>query len=109
MRRVVKIAVTRMWESCQRTTYYVELTTDEGYSMTPDGFATGSVYTNFEGLSVEEARDRAITTAYDWGDFLELPVEPYIEDGVRHEPTLALNRYTTRRELKKRQKGRTVS
>ncbi len=96
---IVRIRVTRMWETCQRTTFFVELTTDEGFTMTPCCHRTGSVYNDFEGLSVEEARDRALTEALEWGDFLCMEVEPYVEDGVTYEASFPLETYTTQREL----------
>lgn len=97
MNCVVRIRVTSMHESCNRTTFYVELTTDEGFTMTPCGHATGSDYTNGEGLSIEEARDRAVTDAGTWGDFLGIEPEPLIVDGVKVEPSTPLNIYSTRR------------
>lgn len=101
-RRIVRIRVTSMWESCNRTTFYVELTTDEGFTMTPCGHETGSDYTNGEGLTIKEARDRAITDAGTWGDFLCIKPEPFFADGVEVKPTVPLELYTTRRELAKR-------
>lgn len=98
MNRIVEIKVLRMYESCQRTTYLVELTTDEGFTMTPEAFATGSLYTKFEGLSKKEARDRALTSAHDWADFLRLDVTPFVEDGITYEPEMKLETYTMRRE-----------
>lgn len=104
MNKIVKIRITRMWETCNRTTFYVELETDEGFTMTPSGHATGSDYTNGEGLSVEEARDRALIDAADWSDFLQIPVEPYVEEGVTYEPNMRFSRYTNRRVLAERGK-----
>ncbi len=99
MNNIVKIRVFSMWETCERTTYFVELTTNEGFTMTPSSHRTGSVYTNHEGLSIVEARDRALIDAHEWGDFLLLAVDPYIEAGITYEPTMTLDAYTTRREL----------
>jgi hypothetical protein len=98
MSNIIRVRVTSMWESCQRTTFYVELESDEGFTMTPAGYATGSEYTNFEGLSLEEARDRALIDAHQWADFLQLTVEPFIVDGVAIEPSMTLKGYTYRRE-----------
>ena len=99
-KNIVGIRVFSMWETCERTTYYVELRTDEGFAMTPAGYATGSVYTNFEGPSKEEARNRALLDAITWADFLGLRVEPLIEDGVEQKPTgFVITPYTTRRKL----------
>lgn len=105
MKKIVRIRVFKTWESCERTTFYVELTTDEGFTMTPRSWATGSIYTNHEGLSIEEARDRALTDANEWGDFLQITVEPYEEDGVIYTPSFPLELYTTRRELAERDSG----
>ena len=99
---IVRVRVTSMRESCNRTTFYVELKTDEGFTMTPCGHATGSDYTNGKGLSIEEARDRAVTDAGTWGDFLRITPDPLIVDGVEVKPSVPLNFYTTRRELAKR-------
>lgn len=98
MTSIVKIRVITMSESCNRTTFNVELTTNEGYTMTPSGFETASDYTGGKGLSIEEARDRALTEAHQWADFLNLSVEPFIQDGVAHEPSFKLETYATRRE-----------
>ena len=105
-KHIVAIRVYSLWETCERTTYYVELRTDEGFTMTPSGYATGSVYTNFEGLSKEEARNRALLDAITWADFLGLTVEPLMEDGVEQKPTgFVMTPYTTRRKLAARKAG----
>lgn len=100
--QIVRIRVFSTYESCERWTFYVELTTDEGYSITPSGHATGSLYTNGKGLSIEEARDRALMDAHQWADFLGLTVEPFVVDGVTIEPSMKFGTYTTRRKLAKR-------
>lgn len=97
--KITKVQILKMWESCQRTTFYVELTTEEGFTITPDSFRTGSVYTNFEGLNIDEARDRALITADTWADLLKLQVEPYVEDGKTFEPSMTLRPYETERVL----------
>lgn len=99
---IVRIRVTSMHESCNRTTFYVELTTDEGFTMTPCGHATGSDYTDGQGLTIEEARDRAVTDAGTWGDFLRITPEPLIMDGVEIMPRVPMDLYTTRRVLAER-------
>jgi len=101
-RTIVKIRVFKTWESCERTTYYVELLTDEGFTMTPCGHATGSVYTDHKGLSKDEARDRALCDAAEWGDFLGIEPEPFEEDGEVHTTSFKLQTYTTRRKLAER-------
>lgn len=102
MHRIVAIRVYRTTESCERTSYYVELRTDEGFTKTPDCHRTGSIYTQGEGLSIEEARDRALSDAADWGDLLGIAVDPYEEDGEIHAPSFPLEIYTTQRELAER-------
>ena len=109
MRNIVSISVFSTWETCQRTTFYVRLTTDEGMTMETSSFATGSVYTDFEGLSLEEARDRALIDAADWADFLGLEVEPFVVDGVTIEPSMKLNRYRNRRALAERRKAKSLA
>jgi hypothetical protein len=101
MRRIVRVDVYRTYETCDRTTYYVRLTTDEGFTMDPESFASHCVYDDMagrKGLSVEEARDRALTTAHEWADFLQLEVTPYVEKGVTYEPLMTFDTYAMRRE-----------
>lgn len=100
--KIVRIRVFSTWETCERTTFFVELTTDEGMSMTPASYRTGSLYTNFEGLGLAEARDRALIDAHEWGDFLGVTVEPFVMEGVTIEPSMTMKTFTTRRELKAR-------
>jgi hypothetical protein len=102
MQQIVSIRVFSTHESCERTTYYVELITDEGFTMTPCGHATGSIYTDHVGLSKEEARERALCDAADWGDFLQIEPEPLVEDGDVIEPEFKFTRYTIRRKLRER-------
>ena len=109
MHKITQIRIFKMWESCERTTYFVELQTDEGFTMTPSSHQTGSVYTNFEGISLEEARDRALMDAHDWADFLGIEVDPYEEDGTVHQPSMKFNRYTIRRELADRKQKKQAS
>jgi hypothetical protein len=108
-KNIVSISVFSMWESCERTTYFVRLKTDEGFDMTPASYRTGSVYTNFEGLTKEEARERAMMDAASWGDFLCIPVTPLIEtiDGVETEmkPKRTFDSYGMRREMAKRREA----
>lgn len=99
---ITRIRVLRMDESCERTTFLVELTTDEGFTMTPCSHATGSTYTKGVGLSVDEARDRALTEALEWGDLLRMPVDPYVVAGVTYESSMPMETYTTQRELSAR-------
>ncbi|MEG3175859.1 hypothetical protein U1872_06425 [Sphingomonas sp. RB3P16] len=91
--RIVKIEVFSMYESCERTTFCVRAITDEGLTKEVDGHRTGSIYTNGEGLSVEEARDRALIDAATWGDFLGLKPEPFIVDDVVIEPSTHFKTY----------------
>lgn len=105
MHRIVAIRVVRMWETCERTTFYVELTTDEGFTMTPACFRTGSERPKVEGISVEEARDRALVTADTWGDFLGLAPEPFVHEGVTYTPRMTMRPYETRRVLAERRQA----
>jgi hypothetical protein len=101
MRRPVKVDVYSMYESCKRTTFFVRLTTDEGMTMDPESFASHSIYNDMDGtvgLTVEEARDRALTSAHEWADFFQLEVTPYYEEGVLYEPLMTFDTYTMRRE-----------
>lgn len=99
MQKIVKIHISHMYESCERHTFYVVVTTDEGFTREVESHQTGSIYTDHEGLTVEEAMDRALITAADWGDFLQLPVEPFIFQDILREPSLTFDSYTMRREL----------
>ncbi len=95
MGKIVSISIKRGVESNQRTTYYVMAMNDEGFEMTLDAFSTGYQAGNafVEGLSQDEALDRAATTAEDWGDFLEISPEPYGVDGVVVKSSFPLLRY----------------
>jgi len=107
MNQIVNIRVHRMDESCKRATFYVRLTTDEGFSMEVAGHRTGHEYRDPDtqemvvvpGLSVEEARDRALMDAADWGDFLRLAIDPYVEEGSVISPKMRFETYETRRIL----------
>jgi hypothetical protein len=99
---ITKISLMMTWESCERTTYYIVLTNDEGFTLTPDAHRTGSIYTNHEGLTKEEARDRALIDAHNWSDFLQIPFTPYVEEDVVYEPSMTFNSFTMRREMQKR-------
>lgn len=91
---IIRVAIVRMTESCERTTYYVRLVTDEGYTIEPNSHRTGHAYmedgvrVEVPGLSIEEARARTFYDAGDWADLLGLSVDPYEEDGVTHGPTM---------------------
>ncbi|MGA1853004.1 hypothetical protein VH570_19405 [Sphingobium sp. HT1-2] len=98
-RSIEAIRIYPMWETCQRTTFYVDLVSDEGFTITVASHRTGSVYTNFEGLTLEEARDRALIEADTWGDFLGIAPTPYIHDGVTYQPSMTMRPYETRRVL----------
>lgn len=56
-RAITSIRVKSMYESCERTTFYVDVLSDEGFEMTVASHQTGSIYTDGEGLSIEEARE----------------------------------------------------
>lgn len=99
MHRIVQLSIFHMYESCDRHSYYVRATTDEGMTKEVDGYRTGSTYNDYDGLTRDEARDRALTDAETWGDFLGITPDPYIEDGVLCEPLMMFDTYTTQREL----------
>ncbi|MFZ3481970.1 hypothetical protein [Sphingomonas sp. 3-13AW] len=101
MRRITKVDVTRLTESCGRITYFVRLTTDEGFTLEPASFASHCVYDDLDGrqgLPISEARDRALTMAAHWADFMQIEVTPFYEDGVLYEPELPLEIYAAQRE-----------
>ena len=83
-----------------------ELPTDEGFTITPSSFATGSVYTRGEGLSIEDARNRALIEAHVWGDLMRLRVEPFVEDGETHAPSMTFDSYAMEREERAEQAAR---
>ena len=103
---ITAINIYSLWESCQRTTFYVDLLSSEGFTITVASHRTGSVYTNFEGLSLEEARERALIDADTWGDFLGIVPQPYTADGVTYEPSMVMRPYSTQRILAARRKER---
>lgn len=106
MKKIVRIHVMSMFETCNRTTFYVQLTSNEGHTMTAAGHATGSDYTEGKGLTIEEARDRALIDAANWGDFLLITPDPFLVDGVAIEPSMTFDSFTMRREMDKRRKKR---
>lgn len=99
MNNIAAIRVMKTWETCNRTRFYVMLDSDEGFDMTVVCHSTGSDYTDGVGLSIEEARDRALIDAHRWGDFLGMEVTPFIEDGITYEPSMKMLPYHTRRVL----------
>ena len=98
MFHIVKIAILYMYESCDRHSYFVRVTTDEGLTKEVEGHRSASIYEP-DGISREEARDRALIDAATWGDFLGITPEPYIEDGVVCEPSMTFSTYTYQREI----------
>jgi hypothetical protein len=105
MPKVQHVRVYYMYESCERHTYAVQLVNDEGFTMDPASYRTGSVYNNFEGLSREEARDRALIDAADWADFFDIEPKPFIEDGEIHTPSMTFDKYSDRRKSRKMREG----
>lgn len=99
MANITRISIMKTYESCERTSFYVMLTSDEGFTMTAASHRTGSVYTNHEGLSIEEARDRALIDAANWADFLQVEADPFIEDGKTIEPSMTFDSYEIQRRL----------
>lgn len=94
MQKVVEVRVYHMYETCERHTYAVQLVSDEGFTMDPMSYRTGSIYTNFEGLSRDEARERALIDAAEWADFFNIAPTPFVEDGVTHEAQMNFEKYT---------------
>lgn len=104
------IRVLEMHESCERDSFYVLIYSSEDYDMTVACHQTGSIYTNGEGLSYEDARERALCDAADWGDFLKItPDEFRDKDGKVIKPDFEFQRYETRRVLAKRKSEGTLS
>jgi len=102
VKSIVAIRIYSLHESCQRTTFFVDLVSSEGFTITVASHRTGSVYTNFEGLPLEEARDRALIEADTWGDFLGIKPDAYTCDGATFEPSMLMRPYETRRVLAER-------
>lgn len=114
MHKIVKISVFGMYESCERWTYYVRATTDEGMTKEVDGHVTGSLYTEVDGvrqgLTRDEARDRALIDAATWGDFLGIEPTPFVEkddegNEVTYEPSMVFHFYRNRREMDRRKRN----
>ena len=99
---ITRISIMKTYESCERTSFYVMLTSDEGFTMTAASYQTGSIYTNHEGLSIEEARDRALIDAANWADFLRIEADPLIEDGETFKPSMTFDSYTIQRKIAER-------
>lgn len=112
MRKIVEVSVVRMDESCERTTYYVRLTTDEGFHTEPCAHRTGSVHmvegerVVTPGLPIEEAMQRALSDAGDWSDLLQIPMTPYVEKGVVQKAIWDRNRFTNMRRLDEKRAAR---
>ncbi len=112
--RIVSISVVRFTESCKRTTYYVRLTTDEGFTTEPVSHRTGHEYVEdgqrvvVPGQSAAEALVAAFSSADHWSDLLGIPVDPYEEDGVVVEPpTPVVRRFEMQRKIAARRTSRT--
>lgn len=105
MRKIVEISIYRTYESCERTRYYVRLTTDEGFHTDPCCHSTGHVEmvdgerVVVPGIPVEEALQRALSDAGDWADLLEIPMTPYVENGVVQKAVWNRNRFTIERQI----------
>ena len=99
MHRIVKIYVLQLYESCERHTFYVVAATEDGMTKEVEGHQTGSIYNNHQGLSLEEARDRALIDAATWGEFLGIEPEPFIKDGVTYAPSMKFHFYDRRRNF----------
>lgn len=97
MTAVKEIRVFHMVESGDRHSYYVDIITDEGMSRSVDAF-----YTKY-GLTRDEARERALSTAIIWGDLFNIEPADHVEDGVLYTADWRHRPYTIERELKKRQ------
>ena len=107
-----RVSIVRMTESCERTTYYVRLTTDEGFTIEPNSHRTGHAYVEdgvrieVPGLSVKEALARTFYDAGDWADILGLAVDPYEEDGEERDPTMRpRQRFAMQRRMAARRKA----
>lgn len=112
IRHVVSVSVVRMTESCRRTTYYVRLTTDEGFTIEPCSYHTGHEYMEdgrtvvVPGMDAAEALQLALHDAGDWSDLFRIPVTPYEEDGIVVEPSLRpRRRFENQRRLRARRQS----
>ncbi len=112
IRHVVSVSVVRMTESCRRTTYYVRLTTDEGFTIEPSSHCTGHEYVEdgrtvvVPGIDAGTALQRALYDAGDWSDLLRIPVTPYEEDGIVVEPSLRpRHRFEKQRRMRARRQS----
>jgi hypothetical protein len=91
MKNITRVSITKMTESNQRTTYFVTLVNCLDQVITPAAFSTGTGAV--KGLSVKEARDRALIEAHEWAGFLGLTAEPFVEDGKEIKPTTVIGAY----------------
>ena len=108
----VSVSIICMTETCKRTTYYVRLTTDEGFTIEPVSYRTGHEYMEdgvlvvVPGITAPEALQAALYDAGDWSDILGLPVDPYEEEG---EIILPTRRPRRRFEIQRMLKARKTS
>ena len=105
MTLIIGIRISKLWETCDRTSFYVTLESDEGFDKQVECHRTNSIMdreAGHPGISIDEARDRALIDVHRWADFLNLELDPYIEDSVLYEPSMRMLPHTVQRELAKR-------
>lgn len=93
-------------ESNERWTYWLNLVSDEGFSISLTSHQTGGTHNDFAGLTRDEARRNALIDAARWSDFLEFDMPAFVDkDGRTYEEPGALRPYRNRRMLKRRAKA----
>ena len=93
MKPVAAVYVGRMIETGDRPSYWVTIRNAAGQTITPSVFRAYD-FNGTEGLSNDDARDRALMEASEWADFFGIEMTPYIEGGVRYEPSMTLGAYS---------------
>lgn len=88
----VEVYVQRMTESGNRLSFWTTIKNAAGQEITPSVFRAYE-YNGFEGLSVEEARDRALIEASEWASFFGMKATPYYENDILFQPSMTLGCY----------------
>ena len=88
----VSVYVSKLVESGPRYSFWVVIENSKGQTLTPQVFRAYS-YNGSSGLSIEEARDRALIEAHELAGFFGMKAEPFYDNGVLYEPTMVFDRY----------------
>lgn len=100
---IANVRIEPRWESNKRWTYWLNLISDEGFSISLTSHQTGGTHNDFAGLTRDEARRNALIDAARWSDFLEFDMPAFIDkDGRTYREPGALRPYRSRRTIRRR-------